>query len=84
MGGVGSLHGFLAMLALNLADIPEAREAVVANPDLLPDAIEELLAHPVNDRATHPRRQHHVPVAPSSASLTVFGLHKLGPARPGA
>jgi cytochrome P450 len=43
MGGVGSLNGFLAMLALNLADTPEAREAVVANPDLLPDAIEESL-----------------------------------------
>ena len=36
MGGVGSLNGFLAMLALNLADTPEAREAVVANPALLP------------------------------------------------
>jgi cytochrome P450 len=45
MGGVGSLNGFLAMLALNLADIPEAREAVVANPDLLPDAIEESLRY---------------------------------------
>jgi len=45
MGGVGSLNGFLAMLALNLADTPEAREAVVANPDLLPDAIEESLRY---------------------------------------
>ena len=33
------------MLALNLADIPEAREAVVANPDLLPDAMEESLRY---------------------------------------
>ncbi len=33
------------MLALNLADTPEAREAVVANPDLLPDAIEESLRY---------------------------------------
>ena len=36
MGGVGSLNGFLAMLALNLADTPEAREAVVANPTFCP------------------------------------------------
>ena len=44
MGGLGSLNGFLAMLALNLADTPEAREAVVANPALLPDAIESCCA----------------------------------------
>ncbi|HYA73410.1 MAG TPA: cytochrome P450 [Roseiarcus sp.] len=45
MAGVESLGGFLAMFALNLADLPEAREAVVANPELLPDAIEESLRY---------------------------------------
>jgi hypothetical protein len=33
------------MLALNLADFPEARQAVVADPELLPDAIEESLRY---------------------------------------
>jgi hypothetical protein len=45
MAGVESLGGFLAMLALNLADFPEARQAVVADPELLPDAIEESLRY---------------------------------------
>ena len=45
MAGVESLGGFLAMLALNLADLPEARQAVVADPELLPDAIEESLRY---------------------------------------
>ncbi|MEX8518496.1 MAG: cytochrome P450 [Leptothrix sp. (in: b-proteobacteria)] len=43
MAGVESLGGFMMMFALNLADHPEARRAVVANPALLPDAIEESL-----------------------------------------
>lgn len=43
MAGVESLGGFMMMFALNLADHPAAREAVVANPALLPDAIEESL-----------------------------------------
>ncbi len=45
MAGVESLGGFLAMLALNLADFAPAREAVVADPGLLPDAIEESLRY---------------------------------------
>ncbi len=45
MAGVESLGGFLAMFALNLADLPAVREAVVANPELLPDAIEESLRY---------------------------------------
>jgi hypothetical protein len=45
MAGVESLGGFLAMFALNLADFPEARAAVVADPELLPDAIEESLRY---------------------------------------
>lgn len=43
MAGVESLGGFMMMFALNLADHPAAREALVANPALLPDAIEESL-----------------------------------------
>ncbi len=45
MAGVESLGGFLAMFALKLADLPEAREAVVADLGLLPDAIEESLRY---------------------------------------
>lgn len=43
MAGIESLGGFMAMFALNLADHPEARAAVVADPSLLPDAVEESL-----------------------------------------
>jgi len=43
MAGVESLGGFMMMFAYNLASFDEARRAVVANPALLPDAIEESL-----------------------------------------
>jgi hypothetical protein len=43
MAGVESLGGFMMMLAYNLSSFPEARRAVVDNPALLPDAIEESL-----------------------------------------
>lgn len=43
MAGIESLGGFLAMFALNLADYADARSAVVADPSLLSDAIEESL-----------------------------------------
>lgn len=43
MAGIESLGGFMAMFALNLADHAEARRAVVADPALLPDAVEESL-----------------------------------------
>ncbi len=43
MAGVESLGGFMMMFAYNLASVEEARRAVVANPALLPDAIEESL-----------------------------------------
>ena len=43
MAGIESLGGFMAMLGLNLADHDQARDAVVANPAVLPDAIEESL-----------------------------------------
>lgn len=43
MAGIESLSGFLAMLGLNLAQHPDARRALVANPDAIPDAIEESL-----------------------------------------
>jgi len=43
MAGVESLGGFMMMFAYNLASFEEARRAVVANPALLPDAIEESL-----------------------------------------
>ena len=44
MAGIESLGGFMSMFALNLADFADARRAVVANPALLPDAIEEIAA----------------------------------------
>lgn len=43
MAGIESLSGFMGMFALNLADHPEARRALVADPALIPDAIEESL-----------------------------------------
>jgi cytochrome P450 len=43
MAGVESLSSFLAMLALNMHDHPEARRRLVANPDRMPAAIEESL-----------------------------------------
>jgi cytochrome P450 len=45
MAGVESLGGFMMMFALNLADHPDARRDVVANADLLPDAVEESLRY---------------------------------------
>lgn len=43
MAGIESLGGFMSMFAFNLADHRDARRAVVANPELLADAIEESL-----------------------------------------
>lgn len=43
MAGIESLGGFMSMFALNMADHADARRAVVANPALLPDAVEESL-----------------------------------------
>ncbi len=43
MAGIESLGDFMSMFALNMADYSEARRAVVENPSLLPDAIEESL-----------------------------------------
>jgi cytochrome P450 len=43
MAGVESMGGFMMMFAYNLATFDDARRAVVANPALLPDAIEESL-----------------------------------------
>ncbi len=43
MAGIESLSGFLTMMALNLAEYPEARRELVENPDLIADAIEESL-----------------------------------------
>jgi cytochrome P450 len=43
MAGVESLGGFMMMFAYNLATFAEARRAVVADPDLLADAMEESL-----------------------------------------
>jgi len=43
MAGIESLGGFMSMFALNLADHAEARRRVVADPALLPEAIEESL-----------------------------------------
>lgn len=43
MAGIESLGGFMSMFALNMADFADARRAVVADPSLLPDAVEESL-----------------------------------------
>jgi hypothetical protein len=43
MAGVESLGGFMAMFGLNLAEFEAARRAVVADPALIGDAIEESL-----------------------------------------
>ncbi|MEK9804137.1 MAG: cytochrome P450 [Curvibacter sp.] len=45
MAGVESLGGFMMMFAYNLATFDEARKQVVADPALLPDAIEESLRY---------------------------------------
>jgi len=45
MAGIESLGGFMSMLALNLADFADARRAVVADPSLLADAVEESLRY---------------------------------------
>jgi len=45
MAGVESLGGFMAMFGLNMADYPDARRAIIANPALLADAIEESLRY---------------------------------------
>ncbi len=43
MAGIESLSSFMTMLALNLHDYPDARRRIVADPSLLPQAIEESL-----------------------------------------
>jgi len=45
MAGVESLSGFMTMFALNLAENPDARAELVANPELIPGAIEESLRY---------------------------------------
>jgi cytochrome P450 len=45
MAGIESLGGFMSMFALNLADHRDARRAVVADPTLLQEAIEESLRY---------------------------------------
>jgi cytochrome P450 len=45
MAGIESLGGFTVMFGLNLADFPEARRELAANPALIPDAIEESLRY---------------------------------------
>lgn len=45
MAGVESLSGFMTMFALNLADHPEARAELVADPSLIPGAVEESLRY---------------------------------------
>lgn len=43
MAGLESGSSFLAMMGLNLADHPNARAELVANPELIPQAVEESL-----------------------------------------
>ncbi len=43
MAGIESLSGFMTMLMKNLVDYPESKQALVQDPTLIPDAIEESL-----------------------------------------
>jgi len=43
MAGIESLSGFMAVFGYNLANYPEARRALVADPSLIPNAMEESL-----------------------------------------
>jgi cytochrome P450 len=43
MAGIESLSGFMSVLFKNLCDYPEARDALAADPSLIPEAIEESL-----------------------------------------
>ncbi len=45
MAGIESMSGFFGMFALNLADMPDVRRALVADPSLIPDAMEESLRY---------------------------------------
>lgn len=45
MAGIESLSGFMTMFVLNLADHPDARAQLVADPSLIPDAVEESLRY---------------------------------------
>lgn len=45
MAGIESLSGFMTMFAFNLANFPDARRALVEDPSLIPDAIEESLRY---------------------------------------
>lgn len=45
MAGIESLSGFMTMLFKNITDFPEVRDALVADPSLIPDAIEESLRY---------------------------------------
>jgi cytochrome P450 len=45
MAGIESLGGFTIMMGLNLADFADARRKLVANPALIPDAMEESLRY---------------------------------------
>lgn len=43
MAGIESLSGFMGVFGLNLAEMRDVRRALVADPSLIPDAIEESL-----------------------------------------
>ncbi|PLX35467.1 MAG: cytochrome P450 [Hyphomicrobiales bacterium] len=45
MAGIESLSGFMGVMGLNLADHGDARRALVADPALIPDAMEESLRY---------------------------------------
>lgn len=45
MAGIESLSGFLTMLVKNVTDHPEVRDALVADPSRIPDAVEESLRY---------------------------------------
>ncbi len=62
MAGIESLGGFMSMFALNLADHADAQAAVVADPTLLPDAVEESLRYNTSAQRFRRRLQRDVPL----------------------
>ncbi len=62
MAGIESLGGFTVMFGLNMADFPEARAKLVADPALIPDAIEESLRYNTSGQRFRRRLQVDTPL----------------------
>ena len=78
MAGVESLSSFMSMLVLNLADHPDARRRVVADPRLIPPAIEESLrfntsAQRFKRTVTQPIELHGQHLTPGDKVVLAYG-----------